>query len=135
MDKKFWITGIACTLVAFAGGFVVHGLILGADYKALPNLFRSETDAQGYFPFMIIAHILIGFAVAWIYRQGITAGQPWLMQGVRFGIAVACLTTLPMFMIYYAIQPMPGELAGKQIVFDSIVTIINGIVAAFINKE
>ena len=135
MDKKFWITGIACTFVAFAAGFVVHGLILDGDYKALPNLFRSETDAQGYFPFMIIAHILIGFAFAWIYRQGIATGQPWLIQGVRFGIAVACLTTIPMFLIYYAIQPMPGSLVGKQIAFDSIATIINGVVAAFINKD
>jgi hypothetical protein len=135
VDKKFWITGIVCTLVAFLAGFVVHGLILGGDYKALPNLFRPETEAQGFFPFMILAHIMIGFAFAWIYRQGITPGQPWLIQGVRFGIAVAFLTTIPMFLIYYAIQPMPGALVGKQIVFDSIATIINGMVAAFINKE
>lgn len=135
MDKKFWITGIVCTIVAFAAGFIVHGLILGDDYKALPNLFRSETDAQGYFPFMIVAHVMIGFAFAWIYRQGIASGQPWLMQGIRFGIAVACLTTIPMFLIYYAIQPMPGTLVGKQIAFDSLATILNGIVAGFINKE
>ena len=135
MDKKFWITGIVCTLVAFAAGFVVHGLILGVDYKALPNLFRSEADVQNYFPFMIVAHILIGFAFAWIYRQGISPGQPWLIQGVRFGIAVACLTTIPMFLIYYAIQPMPGAFVGKQIALDSVATIVNGVVAAFINKD
>ena len=135
MDKKFWITGVACTIVAFLGGFIVHGVILHAEYLALPNLFRPEAESQGYFPYMILAHIMIGFAFAWIYRQGIAPGQPWLMQGVRFGIAVAFLTAVPMFLIYYAIQPMPGSLVGKQIVLDSIVTIINGIVAAFINKE
>jgi hypothetical protein len=135
VDKKFWITGIACTIFAFAAGFIVHGLILGADYKALPNLFRPEADAQGYFPFMILAHIMMGFAFAWIYLKGITPGQPWLMQGIRFGIAVAFLTVIPMFLIYYAIQPMPGETVGKQIAFDSISTIMNGVVAAFINKD
>jgi hypothetical protein len=59
---------------------------------------------------------------------------PWLMQGLRYGIAVACLTAIPMFTIYYSVQPTPGMLAVKQIVGDSIFAIINGIAMAFINK-
>lgn len=135
MDKKFWITGIACTIAMFALSFVVHGMLLHADYAQLPNLMRTEADAQSHFPFMLIAHVLMGFAFAWIYRQGITPGVPWLMQGIRFGVAVACLMTIPMYLIYYTVQPWPGMVVAKQIVFDVIVITLVGIVAAFINKE
>lgn len=135
MDKKFLITGVACTIVAFALSFVAHGVLLHADYSQLPNLLRTQQDAQSYFLYMTIAHVFMGFAFAWIYRQGISPGVPWYMQGVRFGIAIACLMTIPMYLIYYSIQPWPGSVVAKQIVFDSITFIANGLVAAFINKD
>ena len=98
------------------------------------SLLRSDDAAMGLFHFMIIAHIIMGFAAAWIYRQGVAEGA-WLTQGVRFGIAMACVSSIPMFMIYYVIQPTPGMLTVKQIIFDTITWIIIGIVLAFINKK
>jgi hypothetical protein len=134
MDKKFWISGIAASVVAFAAGFVVHGVLLHNDYAQLPSLMRTENDAMSHLPYLIVAHIVFGFAFAWVYSQGISAGVPWLTQGVRFGIAVALLVTIPMYLIYYAVQPWPGMTVAKQIVFDTISVIIIGILVAFINK-
>ena len=54
---------------------------------------------------------------------------------MRFGIAVAVLAVVPMYLIYYAVQPMPGALVAKQIVFDTISYVILGIVAAWINQR
>lgn len=117
--------------------FLIHGVLLHDDYTKLVNtgIFRSEAEAHGIFHFMILANILIGFAFAWIYMQGITSGESWLKQGLRFGLAVACVSTIPTYLIYYVIQPMPGMLVGKQIVFDTLAMLINGMVAAFINKD
>jgi hypothetical protein len=136
MNKKFLITGLVCTIVAFVVSFIVHGVLLASDYTALAakGMFRTPEDSAGYFPFMILAHVLIGFAFAWIYMQGISAGQSWVSQGIRYAIAVICLTTIPMYLIYYAVQPMPGMTVAKQIVFDAIGMMITGLVAAFINK-
>jgi hypothetical protein len=135
MDKKFWISGIAATLVTFASGFVVHGLILAGDYKPLMgNLMRTEEGAMGLFHFMVLAHIIMGFGAAWIYRQGVTEGA-WLTQGVRFGIAAAAISVIPMYMIFYVVQPTAGMLAVKQIIFDTISWVIVGIVLAVINKK
>lgn len=136
MNKKFLITGLACTIVAFLGSFIVHGVVLASDYTALAakGIFRTPEDSAGYFPFMLLAHVLIGFAFAWIYMQGNTPGQSWMSQGIRYAIAIICLTTIPMYLIYYAVQPMPGMTVAKQIVFDAGLVVINGLVAAFINK-
>jgi len=134
MGKKFWISGIAAVIVTMVLGMIVHGLWLGADYKAL-GWMRSEEAQMAHFPFMILAHVFMGFAAAWIYRKGMTPGAPWLGQGVRFGIAVAFLMAVPMFLIYYSIQPLPGMLVVKQIIGDTVCWIIIGIVLALINKE
>ncbi|MFL6468358.1 MAG: hypothetical protein ACJ72Z_10415 [Pyrinomonadaceae bacterium] len=137
MNKKFLITGVACTVVGFALSFLIHGVLLSDEYMKLVSsgIFRSETEAQGLFHFMIIANVLIGFAFAWIYLQGIESGVEWWKQGLRFGLAVACLAAIPMYLIYYVIEPMPGMLVVKQIVFDTGAMLVNGLVAAFINKE
>lgn len=135
MDTKFWISGVAMSVLAFALGFVVHGLLLGGDYAPLAGgLFRTPEDSHGYFPYMVVAHILFGFAFTWIYRQGTTAGASTLGQGVRFGLAVAVLTTIPTYLIYYAVQPTPGVLVAKQIVFDGIAVVLLGIAVAYLNR-
>jgi hypothetical protein len=133
MNKKFFVAWVVIFVVWMAGGFVVHGALLHRDYSSLPNLMRSETDAQKYFPLMILAHIFLAGAFAWIYARGVE-GKPWLGQGVRFGIAVAFLTVVPTYMIYYVVQPMPGGLVLKQIVFDGILVVLLGIVAAFLYR-
>ena len=53
---------------------------------------------------------------------------------MRFGLAVALLTVIPMYLIYYAVQPMPGNLVAKQIIFDTIAMVIMGIACAWINQ-
>jgi hypothetical protein len=135
MDKKFWISGIAALVVTMVLGGLVHGFLLMADYKALGSHMRSEDDQMAHFPYMILAHVFMGFAAAWVYRQGVKPDVPWLSQGVRFGIAIAALMTVPMFLIYYAVQPLPGMLVVKQIIFDTVCWLITGIVLAFINKK
>ena len=37
-------------------------------------------------------------------------------------------------MIYYVVQPTPGMIAVKQIIFDSVLLVVLGIVVAFLNK-
>ncbi len=134
MDGRFWISVAVMFALSLGLGFVVHGVLLHGDYEQLQNLFRSPDEAQGYFAYMLLAHALIALGFTWIYRQGREAGKPWLGQGVRFGIAVAVLMTIPIYLIYYAVQPMPGPVVAKQIAFDVIAVLIMGIAVAWINR-
>lgn len=134
MNKKFFIAWIVIFVVWMLGSFVVHGVLLHDDYAKLPNLFRPEADAQQYFPLMILAHIILAGAFAWIYSRGVEAA-PWLPQGIRFGLAIALLTIVPTYMIYYVVQPMPGVHVIKQIVFDGILILILGVVAAYVYRQ
>ena len=133
MDKNFVASVIAISIASLMLGFVVHGVFLHDAYAKLPNLFRPETQAQGYFGYMLIAHLLIGTGFTWIYRRG-RENKPWLIQGLRFGAAVAVMMTIPTYLIYFAVQPLPSDLVAQQIVFDLIAILLLGIFVAWLNK-
>jgi uncharacterized protein YqhQ len=134
MNKKFIVAWIVLFIAWFLGSFVVHGVLLRADYMQLSSLFRAEGDQQKYFPLMVLAHVILSGAFVWIYARGVEA-KPWLVQGVRFGIAIALLTIVPTYMIYFVVQPMPGDVVIKQIIFDGVLTVILGMIVAWLYRD
>lgn len=133
MNAKAIISFVVAFVLAMALSFLVHGMLLHDEYAKLPNLMRTQADAEQYFLYMLAAHVLIAFGLVWIYLKG-KEDKPFLMQGIRFGIAVAVLSTIPIYLIYYAVMPFPPMLVLKQIVFDTIGVVLMGIVIAWINK-
>jgi len=75
--------------------------------------------------------------------NGLTASTP--LDERRKNVAVVAtyslaaflsvLAVIPMYLIYFVVQPMPAGLVAKQIVFGTIGTIVMGIAAAWINKR
>ena len=134
-DKKFWISFVVVFVFAMIIGFVNHGFLLAGDYEALtPQVMRTAEDQEAKFGYQLLAHVLVAFGFAWLYREGHDASKPWVGQGVRFGVAFALAATIPLFLIYHAVAQFPLDLAIKQSVFDSIGVVILGITVAFVNK-
>lgn len=134
MNKQFILSVVVLFVLSMALGFVVHAMLLHDHYAALPHLFRSQDESQGTFPYMIAAHVFIAVGLTWIYRMGHEPGKPWLAQGVRFGLAIAVVSTIPIYLIYYAVQPAPQSLMMLQIAYDLPAVVILGIVTALLNK-
>jgi hypothetical protein len=131
MNRKFLVAWLVIFILYMAGGMIIHGVILHADYEAT-GLMRAAAEAQEKMPLMILAHVLMAGAFTWIYARGVE-NKPWLGQGLRFGLAVAVLFT-PIYIIYYVVQPTPGELAAKQVVLDAIMTLVLGAAVAFLYR-
>lgn len=134
MNKKFFIAWIVIFIAWMAGSFLVHGVLLKADYMQVAKLFRTEAESGAFFPFMLLAHVIMAGAFVWIYARGREA-KPWLAQGVRFGVAIALLGVVSTYLIYYAVQPMPGVMVAKQIVFDGTLVIVLGIIVAWFYRD
>jgi hypothetical protein len=132
MNKKFLVAWLVLFILYFLGGFVIHGVLLKADYEAT-GLMRPEAEAQKLMHLMILAHVMLAGAFVWIYARGVE-NKPWLGQGLRYGLAVAFLAVIPLYIIYYVVQPTPGDLAAKQIVYDTIMTLILGAAVAFLYR-
>lgn len=133
MNKSFVISVVVMFIMAMGLGFVVHGLLLHPDYGQIPNVMRSDADGAKYLPYMLIGQFFFAAAFSWIYQRG-KEDKPFLSQGVRYGLAMAALTVVAKFLIYYAVEPLPGMLVCKQIIFDSIGIVLMGVVLAAINR-
>ena len=133
MNKRFWLSLAATFVASMVFGFLVHGLWLHGDYAQLPNLMRTEAEAQRYFGWMLLAHVILSGAFVWIYQRG-REDRPWLGQGLRFGLAIALVSSVPMFLIYYAVAPYPGMLVAKQICGDGASCLMLGAIVAWLNK-
>jgi cytochrome bd-type quinol oxidase subunit 2 len=133
MTKKVWISVAAMFVMSMALGFLVHGTLLAPEYAKLTNLFRQGTDAESHLSMMLLAHVFIAVGFTWIYLRG-REDKPFVGQGLRYGAAVAVLSTIPTYLIYLAVQPMPEALVVKQILFDTVAMLAMGVVLAWINK-
>ena len=131
---KTWL--IAWPLVAiawFVGSGVVHGVILGADYEALPQLFFGEGSYRDTAMLnMLVAHLALAGVFTWIYGQGVSAAH-WLRQGLRFGLAFAVFGAAG-YLIYYTVQPVPGMLAVKQAICDGVLLLMLGVLCAALHN-
>jgi hypothetical protein len=132
MNKKFLIAWIVIFVLWMLGGIAVHGVLLGADYEAMGTM-RPEAEQQSMMGLMLLAHAILAGGFVWVYARGVE-NKPWLGQGLRFGLAIACIAVIPTYLIYYVVQPTPGAVACKQIVFDTILTSILGMVVAYLYR-
>ena len=130
--KCIIISAVVMFVMAWALSFVVHELLLKADYAVL-QWMRPPAEMQKIIYWIILAQAIFGAAFAWVYYQG-KEDKPWVAQGIRFGIAVACLTVIPTYLIYHVVTPVPLALAVKQIVLDTIRVVLMGVVLAWINR-
>ena len=135
MGKRFWISGLVMAVAAMMLGFVVHGVLLKPDYAALEPIMRTDGDSAHFMQWMLLADAAIGFGITWIYRQGYTPAKSAIGQGLCCGFAVALVSTIPMFLFYYAVQPLPGTLVMKQELFATLQMLLLGVIAALLNPR
>jgi hypothetical protein len=132
MNKKFFIAWFVLFIIFMAGGILVHGVLLADEYTAT-GLMRPEAEQEGFMAWMILAHVLMAGAFTWIYARGVEA-KPWIGQGLRFGLALALFSSIPTYLIYYCVQPLPEMLVVRQIAYDTILLLILGAVVAFLYR-
>src|SRR5687767_2885128 len=135
MTGKFWISAGAMFVLTFALSWGVHGGLLHGDYMQMlgSGAMRKPEETHSLMPWMLLAHAVFAFGFTWVYLQG-REDKPWLAQGIRYGIAVACLAIIPVYLIYHVVTPVPLFVAFKQIVFDTVRVVLMGIVVAWLNR-
>jgi len=139
MNMQFALSALVVFVMLMAFGTLVHAFLLKDDYRPFEAnattrvaLYRSHDDQIRNVPIMIPAHLCAAIAIAWLYRRGLGTGW-WVSEGLCFGVALAAVMPLHKFLVYYALQPLPGRVAVKQIVFDGIAAVLIGIALAALN--
>ena len=135
MDKRFWICGIVVGAAALMLGFLVHGLLLRADYQALASLYRTQEQANAQAPWIIPAYLLLGLAMTWLYRRMPASDGVDLGRGARFGLAVALVSHVPWHLLAFVAQPLPLSLMLRQVALDAVAMVLLGILLAWLQPH
>jgi hypothetical protein len=131
---KSLLRTMAVAMAMFALGFVGHQLLLGRAYAAIEPIMRSKSDMQAHMPFALINCLVFSAAFVWIYSQGKSA-RPWLGQGVRFGVAIWAIASLPLYITNYVIEPWPGVFVVKILAWEFVAAVVLGIIVAGLSKD
>src|SRR4030095_9007303 len=129
--KRLVLTIIVIFVVANFTGFFIHAIWLKQDYMPVANLYRPE--GQEKMVFIILAYLSFAVGSVIVYARGVE-NKPWLGQGVRFGILIWLILTVPSFFIAYAVQPIPAVLMAKQVICEGVDKIFLGIVTALLYR-
>lgn len=131
--RFFWRT-IVVAISMFALGFVGHQLLLGHDYVSIEPIMRSKQEMTAHMPFALINALIFSAAFVWMYSRATRPG-PWLGQGVLFGIAVWAISTVPLYLTNYTIEPWPGTFVAKILAWELVAMVLLGLVIAALAKN
>ena len=125
--KKLVLTIIVIFVLANITGFLIHAVLLAPDYMAVKQHYRAEGSEKMIF--ICLAYLAFAIGAVFAYAKGVE-NKPWLGQGLRFGIILWLILTVPSFFIAYAVQPVPTMLMVKQVLFEGIDKIVLGVITA-----
>jgi hypothetical protein len=134
MNKtRLILTMVVIFVLANLAGIFIHAIWLRPDYLLVvsqnPNLFRP--NGQEKMPWIVLGYIAFAVGSVWVYAHGVQ-DKPLLIQGVRFGIAMWLVLTVPSFFIAYGTQPIPALLMSKQVLCELVAKIFLGVVTALV---
>lgn len=131
---RFVVRTIIIAIAMFALGFVGHQLLLGRDYASIEPIMRSKAEMQSHMPFALISSLCFAGAFVWIYAQG-RSSKPWIGQGLRFGLAIWAVSTVPLYITNYVIEPWPGVFVAKILAWEIVAALALGIIVAALARN
>ena len=112
---------------------VVHGVLLNAEYEPFRgSLLRANASWQMLL--LPVAHLLLICALVWVFGHAKFSGR-MPTQGVKLGLLGWTAGQAPLWLLWYAEQPWPGQLVVKQLVLELVSSVILGITIAAVARR
>ncbi len=128
--KRFFLAGLAAYVTSVVSDFVVHGVLLEADYEATKSLWRPEMQKLEWIFFLV--NLAYSFLFVHIFGKGYEGKG--VVEGVRFGVVIGLVMSLGMAFGTYVMIAIPLALAVKWFVFGMIQYILVGVVISLIYR-
>jgi hypothetical protein len=109
--------------------------LLGRDYIAIEPILRNKADMQSHMPCAFISTLCFSGAFVSIYSKG-RGDRYRLGQGVRCGIAIWALASLPSDPTDDPIEPWPGGFVAKILAWKLITMAgLSGVTLALAKRD
>jgi hypothetical protein len=135
--RRFIGIVLAVFLIAQVFAIVIHGFILGAEYRPFYGTLLRPMDpgagAAWMVLFLPLAHLAMAVAFVALFTRWIRPG-PEIPQGLRFGVLAWLFGPVPMYLLWFAEQPWPLSLTLKQLVLDLFTMLVLGTLTSMLYK-
>jgi len=133
--KRFVPAFVAVFVLTAIASFVIHGMLLHADYSQYPNLLRTETDANQHAVFLLAAFAVFAFAFVLVWAVWVPAYSSPLRAGLFYGMVMWLVESVNHYFINYAVQPWQGDLVVKQMGYEFVWMAAAGMATALIYRK
>ena len=110
MKKKIVTASVVVFVLILIMDYVLHGILLRGLYAETAHLWRPAETLRRLAWIIWVVDAVIAFLTVWLFAKGWEVGKSWLGQGIRFGLALGFIFSLPMGFSMYAIMPVPFSL-------------------------
>ena len=126
--KKLALAGIAGFVVMFISSGIWY-MALMADYY--DEQFAAVSREEPLMMWIIIGYLVTALLLAYVYPFGYKGGNP-VKEGLRFGFTMGLVMMLPMALITYAVNPVPGSALTVDTIYQVVEKSIGGIVIGLV---
>ncbi len=127
-NKKVWVGFVAVYIVLALCESVINMVLLAEDWKSIAHLMRPEADQKIWIYF--VSYLFLAYFFTWIFSKGYEGKG--MMEGVRYGLAVAFMLVLPWSYGMYASMDIPYSLTLKLFIYGTVEMVIAGVVLAWL---
>lgn len=136
MNIKRWLLASAAVFVViFILEMVIHGILLADIYQQTAAVWRPQAEMEANMWYMWLGYLILAPVFTYIYVRGYEAGKDGLAQGLRYGVIVGILLSIPQSLIWYAVLPIPGALALYWAAAGMVEVIAAGVATGLIYKQ
>lgn len=129
--KRFLLTALAVLIVHEALGFIIHQVLLTPYYQETYSLWRMPEEIN--IPLIVLVAVIWSLLFTYIFTKGYEGKGP--MEGIRYGLLVGLLITVPGAFATYAVQPITLSLAIAWFVYWTVQVVICGLAAALVYER
>jgi hypothetical protein len=130
-NRRFAASVLAALVVAEMLAAIVHGFVLDADYEPYRGtLLRGGAGGPAWqMVFLPVAHLFFVCSLVWIYaRLSLRGGV--VRRGLVIGVLGWAIGQAPLWLLWYAEQPWPDSLVGKQLALELASSLLIGLTVA-----
>lgn len=128
MNKKLWM-GAAVVFVALGAMEMLFSMAFQSSWQQVAHLMRPESEVKMHV--LIITWAFFAYFFTWIWSKGYE--NKGIMEGVRYGLAVALMMVVPWAYGTYAyMKDFPYSLALMWFIFGTLETVVCGVLLAWL---
>ena len=111
--------------------FVIHNVLMGAQYQAVMNIWRSDMMDLMWISWVI--GLVVAICLSWIFEKGYEGKG--IVEGVRFGVIVGLMMSIGMAYGTYMSFAIPYSMALQWFLYGMVKYILLGVVLALVYQE